>query len=84
MSRKAARAQTRSSATTTASSSVRVPALRPYEEQRRYLFEQLSRALGDDWVARNDRLVEDYWQAVLSLGYALPDERPADDQEAAA
>jgi hypothetical protein len=73
-----------SSAKATARSSVRVPALRPDEEQRRYVFEQLSRALGDDWIERNHRLVEDYWQAVVTLGYALPDERPADDQEAAA
>jgi len=71
------------SARTIAATSVRVSALRPYDEQRRYLFEQLSRALGDEWVERNHRLVEDYWQAVVSLGYALPDERQPGDQEAA-
>jgi hypothetical protein len=62
---------------------VRVPGLRPYEEQRRYLFEQLARALGEGWVQRNDHLLEAYWQAVLTLGYARPDERSADGQQAA-
>jgi hypothetical protein len=58
---------------------VRVHGLRPYDEQRGYLLERLSLALGEDWVARNRGLVEAYWRTVLELGYALPDERPADD-----
>lgn len=62
---------------------VRVRSLRPYDEQRRYVFEQLSRALGDDWLERNERLAEEYWNAVVALGYALPDERPIDREEAA-
>jgi hypothetical protein len=46
-----------------------------YDFQRTYLREQLLRALGSDWVEENERLLEDYWEAVVGLGYALPDER---------
>jgi hypothetical protein len=46
-----------------------------YERQRTYLREQLMRALGADWVEENEHLLEDYWEAVVRLGYALPDER---------
>jgi hypothetical protein len=46
-----------------------------YESQRRYIREQLVRALGHDWVEENERLLEEYWEAVVRLGYALPDER---------
>ena len=62
---------------------VRVPLLRPHEEHRRYVLEQLARALGREWLERNERLVDTYWDAVMALGYALPDERHADDQQAA-
>lgn len=62
---------------------VRVRGLRHYDEQRRYLVEQLSSALGADWLERNEGLVDAYWYAVVALGYALPDERHADGQEAA-
>ena len=44
------------------------------------MVEQLRRALGDDWVARNVPLVEAYLQAAVELGYALPDERRAPEQ----
>jgi hypothetical protein len=64
-------------------SSVRVRDLSPFEEQREYVFEQLSRALGPDWLERNERLADSYWRAVVAAGYALPDEHPADDREAA-
>jgi hypothetical protein len=47
-----------------------------YDRQRSYLREQLTRALGRDWVEENEQLVEEYWEAVVRLGYALPDERP--------
>jgi hypothetical protein len=30
-------------------------------------------------MSRNNLLAETYWRAVLELGYALPDERPADE-----
>jgi hypothetical protein len=43
------------------------------------LLEQLSSALGEEWVRRNQPLVDAYWRAVLELGYALPDERPGED-----
>jgi hypothetical protein len=46
-----------------------------YDRQRTYLREQLLRALGPDWVEENEHLLEDYWEAVVRLGYALPDER---------
>ena len=46
-----------------------------YDRQRNYLREQLLRALGSDWVEENEQLVEEYWNAVVGLGYALPDER---------
>ena len=46
-----------------------------YDRQRSYLREQLVRALGDDWIEENEHLLEDYWEAVVGLGYALPDER---------
>ena len=46
-----------------------------YDRQRTYLREQLLRALGRDWVEENEQLLEDYWNAVVGLGYALPDER---------
>ena len=46
-----------------------------YDRQRTYLREQLLRALGRDWVEENEQLLEDYWDAVVGLGYALPDER---------
>jgi hypothetical protein len=46
-----------------------------YDRQRRYLREQLVRALGHDWVEKNERLLDEYWEAVVKLGYALPDER---------
>ena len=44
------------------------------DRQRTYLRERL-RALGRDWVEENEELLEDYWNAVVGLGYALPDER---------
>jgi hypothetical protein len=47
-----------------------------YDRQRTYLPEQLVRALGPDWVEENEQLLEEYWEAVVRLGYALPDERP--------
>jgi hypothetical protein len=47
-----------------------------YDRQRSYLREQLMRALGPDWVEENEHLLEKYWDAVVTLGYALPDERP--------
>jgi hypothetical protein len=47
-----------------------------YDRQRNYLREQLMRALGPDWVEENEQLLEKYWDAVVRLGYALPDERP--------
>jgi hypothetical protein len=47
-----------------------------YDRQRRYLREQLLRALGRAWVEENEQLLDRYWEAVVSLGYALPDERP--------
>jgi hypothetical protein len=47
-----------------------------YDRQRTYLREQLLLALGPAWVEENEQLVEDYWEAVVRLGYALPDERP--------
>jgi hypothetical protein len=47
-----------------------------YDRQRSYIREQLQRALGHDWVEQNEQLVEKYWEAVVRLGYALPDERP--------
>jgi hypothetical protein len=46
-----------------------------YDRQRTYLREQLVRALGPDWVEENEELLEEYWEAVVTLGYALPDER---------
>ena len=46
-----------------------------YDRQRIYLREQLLRALGPDWVKENEQLLEEYWEAVVRLGYALPDER---------
>lgn len=46
-----------------------------YDRQRRYLREQLLRALGPAWVEENEQLLDKYWEAVVSLGYALPDER---------
>ena len=46
-----------------------------YDRQRTYLREQLVRALGRDWVEENEQLLEEYWEAVVTLGYALPDER---------
>jgi hypothetical protein len=66
-----------------AAEGVRVRGLGPYEEQRRYLFEQIARALGDEWVERNERLAHEYWNAVVALGYALPDERHTNREEAA-
>jgi hypothetical protein len=47
-----------------------------HDRQRTYLREQLERALGPDWVEENEQLLEEYWDAVVRLGYALPDERP--------
>jgi hypothetical protein len=47
-----------------------------YNRQRTYLREQLMRALGPDWVEENEHLLDKYWDAVVTLGYALPDERP--------
>jgi hypothetical protein len=47
-----------------------------YDRQRTYLREQLLRALGHDWVEENEHLLEQYWEAVVRLGYAVPDERP--------
>lgn len=47
-----------------------------YDRQRTFLREQLIRALGQDWVEENEQLLEEYWEAVVRLGYALPDERP--------
>jgi hypothetical protein len=55
--------------------------LTPDEEQRRHVVEQLERALGDEWVARNAPLVEAYLQAAVEFGYAMPDERRAPEQE---
>ena len=46
-----------------------------YDRQRTYLREQLLRALGRDWFEENEQLLEAYWNAVVGLGYALPDER---------
>jgi hypothetical protein len=46
-----------------------------YDRQHTYLREQLVRALGPDWVEENEQLLEEYWDAVVRLGYALPDER---------
>jgi hypothetical protein len=46
-----------------------------YDRQRTYLREQLLRALGPDGVEKNEQLLEEYWDAVVRLGYALPDER---------
>jgi hypothetical protein len=66
---------------TTPAIPVRVRPLRPKEQQRRYVVEQVSRALGYDWVEGNGDLVENYWDAVEALGYALPDERSAEDYE---
>ena len=51
------------------------PVSEVYDRQRRYIREQLVRALGPDWVEQNERLLEEYWEAVVKLGYALPDER---------
>jgi hypothetical protein len=45
-----------------------------YDRQRTFLREQLAQALGHDWVDENEHLLEEYWQAVVTLGYALPDE----------
>jgi hypothetical protein len=47
-----------------------------YDRQRTYIREQLQLALGQDWVEENEKLFEKYWEAVVRLGYALPDERP--------
>jgi hypothetical protein len=47
-----------------------------YDRQRSYIREQLLRALGPAWVEENEQLLDKYWEAVVSLGYALPDERP--------
>jgi hypothetical protein len=47
-----------------------------YDRQRVYLRQQLMRALGPDWVEENEHLLEKWWEAVVTLGYALPDERP--------
>ena len=58
---------------------VRVSGLGPYEEQQRYVVDQLARALGEDWVHSNGRLVDRYWRTIVALGYALPDDGPADD-----
>jgi hypothetical protein len=46
-----------------------------YDRQRTYIREQLQLALGRDWIEENEKLVEEYWEAVVRLGYALPDER---------
>lgn len=46
-----------------------------YERQRTYLLQQLVLALGPDWAEENEQLLEQYWEAVVTLGYALPDER---------
>jgi hypothetical protein len=46
-----------------------------YDRQRSYLREQLVRALGSEWVEENEQLLEEYWEAVVRLGYAMPDER---------
>ena len=46
-----------------------------YDRQRSYLREQLIRALGSEWVKENEHLLEQYWEAVVRLGYAMPDER---------
>lgn len=61
---------------------VRVPLLRPHDEQRGYLLEQLTHAFGDDWVRANSHRVERWWDAIVELGYALPDE-PVGEEEAA-
>jgi hypothetical protein len=68
---------------TRAASRARVGALRPQEQQRHYVVEQVSRALGHDWLERNADLLEDFWEAVLALGYALPDERRSEEHELA-
>jgi hypothetical protein len=47
-----------------------------YERQRTYVREQVMRALGEEWVQENEQLLQEYWEAVVRLGYALPDERP--------
>jgi hypothetical protein len=44
--------------------------------------DQLSRAFGADWVQANAQRVESWWDAIVELGYALPDE-PIEEEEAA-
>lgn len=61
---------------------VRVPPLRPHDQQQGYLLDQLSRAFGADWVQANAQRVESWWDAIVELGYALPDE-PIEEEEAA-
>jgi hypothetical protein len=60
----------------------RVHSLRPHIEQQGYLLEQLSRAFGVDWIQANADRVESWWDAIVELGYALPDE-PVEEEEAA-
>jgi hypothetical protein len=52
----------------------RVPPLPADHDQRDYLVQQLTRALGRGWVERNSGLVDAYLEAVAMLGYSLPDE----------
>lgn len=60
----------------------RVRSLRPHIEQQGYLLEQLARAFGEDWVHANAQRVESWWDAIVELGYALPDE-PLEEEAAA-
>lgn len=56
--------------------------LRPHDEQRQYLLEQLTHACGEEWVRANGHRVESWWETIVELGYALPDE-PIDKEEPA-
>ena len=63
--------------------SVRVARLPADHDHQDYLVQQLTRALGRSWVERNSGLVESYLEAVVTLGYSLPDETSTPAQEAA-
>jgi len=45
--------------------------------------DQLARAFGEGWVQANAQRVESWWDAIVELGYALPDEPAAAEEEAA-
>lgn len=54
----------------------------PDEEHQQYVFEQLARALGEEWLHTNRRLAERYWQAILALGYISPGGGASEGQDA--